>query len=269
MSLIPLAGHRLYYDLVGPQTAPVICMTHSLASDGGMWADQLGPLLAAGYRVLRLDMRGHGGSDAVAGPYTMSQLAADVVAALDHLAIERVHFIGLSIGGMIGQAFAIEHPNRGISAMWCDTMPAVPAANQQTWEDRKRPVIEANSVAPQADGSIDRWLTPAFKARDPQRYKQLRDTIAATSPAGYLGCVDAISKLDFVADLPKVKIPVLVVAGSEDAGTPPEANKRLASLVADGRYQEIAAARHFPNVEHPETFNRIMLDWFQAQRGRK
>src|SRR5258708_29066360 len=105
--LLPLAGRRLYYDLVGPEDGPVVCITHSLASDGGMWAEQLPPLLAAGYRVLRLDMRGHGGSDPVAGDYTMAQLADDVAASLDFLGLERVQFIGLSIGGMIGQAFAI------------------------------------------------------------------------------------------------------------------------------------------------------------------
>src|ERR1700754_3227066 len=104
--LINLPGRRIYYDLTGPETGQVVCITHSLASDGGMWAEQVPPLLAAGYRVLRLDMRGHGGSDPVAGPYTMAQLADDVAASLDVLGIQKVQYIGLSIGGMIGQAFA-------------------------------------------------------------------------------------------------------------------------------------------------------------------
>ena len=104
--LLPLAERRLYYDLVGPENGPVVCITHSLASDGGMWAEQMPPLVQAGFRVLRLDMRGHGGSDPVAGDYTMRALAGDVAAVLEALAIPRVHYIGLSIGGMIGQAFA-------------------------------------------------------------------------------------------------------------------------------------------------------------------
>src|SRR5215831_21241404 len=115
--LLPLDGRNIAYDLAGPENAPVVCMTHSLASDGGMWAEQVPPLLAAGYRVLRLDMRGHGGSDPVAGDYTMAQLADDAAEALDFLGISRVHFIGLSIGGMLGQAFAIKHGQRLISAM--------------------------------------------------------------------------------------------------------------------------------------------------------
>jgi 3-oxoadipate enol-lactonase len=119
--LIKLATGRIYYDLTGPENGQVVCFTHSLASDGGMWAEQLPPLLAAGYRVLRLDMRGHGGSDAVAGDYTMEQLADDVAGSLDFLGITRVQFIGLSIGGMLGQAFAIKYGQRLISR--CSAIP--------------------------------------------------------------------------------------------------------------------------------------------------
>src|SRR3954465_8842909 len=102
--LLPLTDRSIAYDLMGPENAPVVCMTHSLASDGGMWAEQVPPLLAAGFRVLSLDMRGHGGSGPVPGDYTMSDLAGDVAVVLDALSIARVHFIGLSIGGMLGQA---------------------------------------------------------------------------------------------------------------------------------------------------------------------
>src|ERR1700732_4664778 len=121
--LINLGGRRLYYDLSGPENGRVVCSPHSPASDGGMWAEQLPPLLAAGFRVLRLDMRGHGGSDPVAGPYTMSALAGDVATAIDALGLDRVHYVGLSIGGMIGQAFAIEHGAKLKSLMLCDTLP--------------------------------------------------------------------------------------------------------------------------------------------------
>jgi pimeloyl-ACP methyl ester carboxylesterase len=102
--LLPLDRRNIAYDLVGPENAPVVCMTHSLASDGGMWTEQVPALLQAGFRVLRIDMRGHGGSGAMAGDYTMSALASDVAAVVEALAIQRVHFIGLSIGGMLGQA---------------------------------------------------------------------------------------------------------------------------------------------------------------------
>src|SRR5216110_3478957 len=113
--LLPLQGRNIAYDLVGPDAAPTVCITHSLASDGGSWAEQVPALLQAGFRVLRIDMRGHGGSDPIAGDYTMRALADDVAELLQALAIPRVHYIGLSIGVMIGQAFAVAHGERLIS----------------------------------------------------------------------------------------------------------------------------------------------------------
>ncbi len=175
--LLPLNGRNIAYDLVGPETGQVVCMTHSLASDGGMWTEQVPPLLQAGFRVLRIDMRGHGGSGPVAGDYTMSALAADVAAVLDALAIARVHFVGLSIGGMLGQAFALEHGGRLASAMWCDTLPSTPAGAPEVWQQRVDTVRGANSLAPLADATIERWLTGAVRQRNAGRWKQIRDTL--------------------------------------------------------------------------------------------
>jgi len=267
--LLPLAGRRLYYDLVGPENGPVVCITHSLASDSGMWAEQMPPLLQAGFRVLRIDMRGHGGSDPVAGDYTMKALAGDVAAVLEVLSLPRVHYIGLSIGGMIGQAFAVDHGAKLISALWSDTLPSSPAGAAALWDERMSTVRRANSLEPLADGTVERWFTEAFRPRKPGRWKQIRDTVAATTPAGYLGCSAAIMRFDFTGQLPTLRVPTLVVCGADDPGTPASENRRLAGLVPGGRYEEIADARHFPNVEHPEAFNRIMMDWLETQRGNR
>ena len=264
--LINLDDRRIYFDLMGPEDGPVVCFSHSLSSDSGMWAEQVPELLAAGYRVLRLDMRGHGGSDPVAGDYTMEALAGDVRAALDALSIGKVHFIGLSIGGMIGQAFAIHHPGHVASLMLCDTMPATPDGAENAWGPRLEAVRNANSVAPLADGTMERWFTDAFKPRNPDRWQQIHATIAGTTPAGYLGCGAAILNFDFHDDLPAVKAPALVVCGDDDQGTPPAGNKLIAEKIPGGRYEEIADARHFPNVEHPEVFNGLMMPWLASHR---
>ena len=264
--LLPLAGRRLYYDLVGPEDGPVVCITHSLASDSGMWAEQMSPLLQAGFRVLRVDMRGHGGSDPVAGDYTIKTLAGDVAGVLDALSLPRAHYVGLSIGGMIGQAFAIEHSAKLISALWSDTLPASPKGAADQWAQRMNTVRQANSLEPLADPTMERWFTDAFKPRKPGRWKQIRDTIAATTPTGYLGCSSAIMNFDFTSQLPALRVPTLVVCGADDPGTPASENRRLAGLVPGGRYEEIADSRHFPNVEHPEAFNRIMMGWLETQR---
>lgn len=263
--LLTLDGRRLYYDLIGPADAPVVLITHSLASDSGMWAEQMPPLLAAGLRVLRVDMRGHGGSDPAPGDYTMSALARDLAQALAALDIARVHYIGLSIGGMIGQAFALEHRDRLLSALWSDTLPASPKGGEAAWAERIRIVKEAKSVAPLADPTMERWFTQAFRPRRPGRWKEIRDTVAATSAEGYLGSTAAILDYDFTARLPSLRLPVLVVCGAEDPGTPPAENRRLAGLVPGARYEEIAGARHFVNVEREWAFNRLMMEWLTAQ----
>ena len=263
---LPLNGRSIAYDLIGPDTAPTVCITHSLASDGGSWAEQVPALLQAGFRVLRIDMRGHGGSDAVAGDYTITDLAGDVAAVLGGLAIPRVHYIGLSIGGMLGQAFALAHQDKLISVMWCDTLPASPLGAKASWDERMGIVRDANSLEPIGEATMDRWFTPAFKTKNPKRWQQIRDTIVTTTPAGYLGCSAAILGFDFTSRLGSVRVPTLVVCGSDDAGTPAPENRKLASLVPGGRYEEIAGMRHFPNVEAPDTFNRIMLGWLEAHK---
>ena len=264
--LLTFDKRRVYYDLTGPETGPIVCFTHSLASDSGMWAEQMPPLLAAGFRVLRLDMRGHGGSDVVAGDYTMEQLAGDVAAALEALGLRQVHYIGLSIGGMIGQAFALGQAGRIKSLMLCDTMPQTPAGAKDIWAPRIEAVRKANSLVPLAESTMERWFTSAFKPRNPQRWQQIRDTVAATPPQGFLGCAAAILNFDFTAKLSSIRLPSLVVCGADDPGTPPAGNKRLAESIPGARYEEIASARHLPNVEQADTFNRIMMGWLNARR---
>lgn len=264
--LLQLDDRRVHYDLAGPAHAPVVCFTHSLSSDGGMWTEQLVPLLGAGYRVLRLDMRGHGGSQPVTGDYTMEDLVSDVVRSLDVLELKRVHYIGLSIGGMIGQGFALAHPERLISAMLCDTQPGTPPGSTASWDERKAIVRKTGGLKTLADATMDRWFTPSFKAANPARWREIRDTIVGTSAPGFLGCAAAIQNFDYEKRLPTVRVPTLVVCGDDDPGTPPDRNRLIASLIPGGRYEEIAQARHLPNVERPEQFNRIMMSWLGVNR---
>jgi 3-oxoadipate enol-lactonase len=127
-------------------------------------------------------------------------------------------------------------------------------------------VRNANSLAPLADATVERWLTAAFKVRHPGRWAQIRDTVTGTSAAGYLGCCAAILDFDFVPRLPSIRVPTLVLCGADDAGTPASENRRLAGLVPGARYEEMAQCLHFSNVERPDEFNRIMLGWLEAQR---
>lgn len=265
MLLKRLDGH-LHYDLIGDPAAPVVCMTHSLTSDGGMWAEQVGPLLAAGYQVLRLDMRGHGGSRPFPGPYTIEALAADAVAILDALAMGPVHMVGLSMGGMIGQVIAADHPGRLASLMACCTT--------CRWEGddglmrrRMAEVDRDGTLENIVDDNMVRRYSDAFRARRPERWQALRQTFLGTTLPGYLGCMAAILAHDVSARLDRVRLPTLVLAGSDDIGTPPAANREIAARIAGAEYVEIPGGRHFPNVEFDTEFNRIMLDWLARTRA--
>ncbi len=263
--LISAGNRRIHFDLLGPEDAPVVCLAHSLSSDSGIWAEQVPPLLAAGWRVLRIDMRGHGGSDPVDGPYTMEELAADVVLALDFLGIEQMHFVGLSIGGMIGQQLALDHANRLHSLMLTGTSPKAVPGPPEMWPQRFAAIRAAGSVEPIADATMTRWFTEAFRPRRENRWQQVWNMVANTTPEGYIGGAEAIIGFDVLDRLPVVRMPVLVVCGDEDTGTPPEGNRRIAEMIPGARYQEIANARHIPMAEHPEVFSRIMLDWLEGR----
>jgi 3-oxoadipate enol-lactonase len=259
--LISLGSRRLHYDLIGSETGRAVCLAHALAADSGMWSEQIPTVLAAGRRVLRIDMRGHGGSDAVPGDYTLKELAADIVAVLDATHMESVDYVGLSIGGMIGEAFALDHPLRVSSLLLCETPPASLKNAKEVWGPRVAAVQKAASLEPIADATLGRWLTPDFSARRPARWRQIRDTVAATSVAGYCGAVAALSKFDFSGELHRVGVPALVLYGEEDRATSHEENQRLASLIPGGRFVSFAGARHLPNVEDPARFNAILGEW--------
>jgi 3-oxoadipate enol-lactonase len=150
--------------------------------------------------------------------------------------------------------------------LWCDTLPASPQGAVDIWAQRMNTVRQANSLAPIADGTVERWLNDSFKTKNPGRWQQIRDTVVGTTPAGYLGCCTAILGFDFVPQLPSVRVPVLVLCGENDPGTPASENRRLAGLVPGARYEEIAGMKHFPNVEAPDAFNRIMLGWLEQHK---
>ncbi|HEY4266428.1 MAG TPA: alpha/beta fold hydrolase [Micropepsaceae bacterium] len=259
--LISLNTRRLHYDLIGPETGRVVCFAHALAADSGMWSEQIPAVLALGRRVLRIDMRGHGGSDPVPGDYTLAELASDIVAVLDAADIGGADYVGLSIGGMIGEALALHHSSRVSSLMLCETPPASLRNAQEIWGPRIAAVKKAVSLEPIADATMERWLTPDFKARHPVRWRQIRDTVAATSVPGYCGAVAALSSFDFGAELPRLRVPALVLYGEEDRATSHEENQRLASLIPGGRFVAVSGARHLPNIEDPARFNRILTDW--------
>jgi 3-oxoadipate enol-lactonase len=264
--LIPLPYRRMHCDLLGREDAPVVCMAHCLSSDSTVWTEQVPPLLVAGWQVLRIDMRGHGGSDAEGDTATMAELAQDVVTVLDYLGMAKVHFAGVSIGGMIGQQLALDHAHRLHSALLSGTSPKAVPGPPDMWPNRFAAIKAAGSVEPIADDAMVRWVTEQFQLRRPNRWQQVRETIAATTPDGYIAGACAIIDFDVLDRLPSVRLPVLVICGDDDRGTPAEGNRRIAELIPGARYEEMENARHLPMVEYPDSYSQLLLGWLEARR---
>jgi len=245
------------YRLEGPSGAPVVMFSNSFLTDYGMWDFQL-PAFSRGYRLLRYDVRGHGDTQASSGPYSIDLLVADTIALLDALAIERVHFVGLSMGGMIAQLLASKHPERLLSLVLCDTACRLPP--ESAWDDRINLALTKGTAA-FVQPMTTRWLTPAYYVRHPEIVAKLGAMIAKTSVEGAVGCAHAIKTMDQTALLSGIKVPTLIVVGEHDVGTPVAAAEFLHRAIKGSALNIIKDAGHLPNIEQTAIFDRLVIDF--------
>jgi 3-oxoadipate enol-lactonase len=249
-------GIRIAYAEDGPPDGPALVMSHSLSADHTMWEPQL-PALVDRYRVLRIDTRGHGRSEVPAGDYSLEQLADDVVALMDSLKIDRAHFCGLSMGGMIGQTLGLRAPDRFLSLTLCDTSSGYPPEGRAMWADRIA-AARAHGLAPGLDATIDRWFSPGFVASHPNVIEKVQAMILATPVDGYCGCSAAISKLALTERLGEIRIPTLVIVGEDDPGTPVAMSETIRDGIPGAELVVLPVARHLANMEDVDGFNRAL-----------
>ncbi len=252
-------GILLNYEVTGKEGAPVVVLSHSLGSSLVMWEPQR-TALEPYFQILRFDTRGHGGSEAVDGPYTFELLAEDVVGLLDGLGLSKIHFIGLSMGGMIGQALGLYHPERLLSLTLCDTAAANPPGSRAIWQERID-LVRKEGLAPIVEPTLERWFTPDFVRPGPPILGKIRRQFLKTSINGYVGCSQAIMELDYLEKLGRIKIPTLVVVGEDDPGTPVSAARAIQEQIVDSKLVILPGARHLSNVEQAGAFNRAVLEF--------
>ncbi len=257
--LISLDDVQINCEMEGPSGAPVVVFSHSLAASTMMWDLQAGELRRT-HRVLLLDTRGHGRSSAPAGPYSMEMLAGDVVRVLDHLKIDRAHFVGLSMGGMIGQVLGIRYPERLEKLVLCDTSSRVPPEAGPVWEERIR-TAETRGMEPLASETLARWFSDDFRRKHPEITERIREMIVNTPVPGYVGCSRAISKFDVSGELLKIKAPTLVIVGENDPGMPMEEAEKIKSQIRGAEIAVMPGALHLSNIEAAELFNRDLLEF--------
>jgi 3-oxoadipate enol-lactonase len=253
------------YELSGLRQAPVVMLSHSLGSNLHMWDPQM-VALEAGFRVLRYDTRGHGASDVPDGAYTLDQLVADAVALLDALGIPKVSFVGLSMGGMIAQGLALAHAGRVDHLVLCDTSAFMPAEAQPIVQDRIDAARKEGMPA-LVDATLSRWFTPPYLQKQLPMVDRIRGIFLASPVAGYIGCTEAIRRLNYIGELSRISRPTLIMVGQEDPGTPVAAAQAIHERLAGSRLVVIPSASHLSNIEQAEVFNSNLVG-FLPRAGR-
>lgn len=249
---------RVHHALTGASNAPALIFSNSLGTNFSMWDPQARELEKE-FRVLRYDTRGHGRTAAPRGPYTIQQLAEDVLRLLDALRLERVHFCGLSMGGMIGMWLGVNAEKRLHKLVLCNTAARIGTA--EIWNSRIENVRKGGmkAIAPAA---LERWFTPEFRARSPEAIAAVERMLEATPPEGYIACCEAIREMDQRESLSTIRVPTLVIAGGKDPATPPSEGKFIAGKIAEARYAELDAA-HLSNLEAPAKFTAELASFLK------
>jgi 3-oxoadipate enol-lactonase len=252
-------GYELAYSLHGDQHQPVVVLSHALATSMDIWAFQL-PILAHRFRVLLYDLRGHGRSTTPAGYYTLQELASDLAALLDHLQVSRAAFVGLSIGGMIGQVFALQYPDKLSGLVLCSTGSRTEQQAKATIEERINRV-RAEGLKSQVQSTLTRWFTSRFIEQAPATMAWVSDLILATSVDGYAGCGRAIQDLDVTDALSGVRVKTLLITGEHDLGFPEKISRAIQQKIANSELILLKGAAHLGNVEQSHLFNEILADF--------
>ena len=261
MDFAQINGARIAYRLEGEPGRPVLMLSNSLMSNHTMWAPQMKALLPH-FRVLRYDTRGHGESSTTPGPYSIEGLADDAAALVQQLQLGSVHFAGLSMGGMIGQQFALRHRPLLRSLLLCDTASEMPT--RQMWDERIA-VARTQGIQGLVEGTIQRWFVNTFIAREPAAIETVRRMILTTKPDGYIACASAVRDMSQTHLLKNIRVHTHIVVGREDPACTLQASLVLQREIEGSTLHIIDDAAHLSNIEKPVEFSAQMLDFLRTQ----
>jgi 3-oxoadipate enol-lactonase len=252
---------KSHYRIDGRGSRWVTFVT-GIANDLTMWDGQV-PALAADFRILRYDLRGHGGSEATAGPYSMRLLVEDLKALLDSLSVRKTSLVGLGLGGAIAQAFAIEHVGRVENLVPCCCRARMVPDFATMWH-KLRGTVQQEGLEAIVEPTVQRWFSEEFKAAHPEVLEKIRKMIRGTTLDGYMGVTAAFLGLDVEERLPQIRARTLYVSGAEDKlGGPPELMKGLAEKVPGAKHVSVPKAAHIANIQNPEGFNQVLGDFLK------
>ena len=248
-------GTELYHEVSGKEGAPWLILSHSLACSVRMWDPQVAAFKDR-YRILNYDMRGHGASAAPSGAYSFDMLADDVLALMKECGIKRASFMGLSIGGMIGQTLALRNPASFDKMVLADTTHTQTPEGLKSWDERIG-IAKSQGMKALVPSTMERWFTPGF--RNHPEAQKIAAIIAATPVNGFVGCAEAIKKLNTTARLKEIRLPVLAITGESDAAA--GGTRYIGENVPGAKFVSISQASHIANIEQPEKFNQALREF--------
>ena len=247
---------RLDYRLHGPEGAHVVVLSSSLGTTQELWSRQL-PELEQRFRVLTYDHPGHGASELPEDASTVERFADGLLGLLDELRLRRVSLCGVSLGGMVGMALALDAPERVERLVLACT--SAHTGPRDRWAERSR-IVRTEGMQAILDSVVRRWFTPAFEHEEPETVGRFRAMLAATPPEGYARCCQAIGTWDARERISAIAVPVLVVAGADDSALPVEHAELIASRIPGARLVILERAAHLANVERAEAFTSAVLE---------
>jgi 3-oxoadipate enol-lactonase len=250
-------GIDINYQIDGPEGAPWIVFSNSLATSTAMWDDQAAALKDK-FRVLRYDQRGHGGTEVTAGRYAFDTLLADALGLMDALGIKKAHFGGLSMGGATAMGLAERYPDRFDRIIVCDSPCQSTPQSAQQWEERIV-IAQDKGIDALVEPTVSRWFPPETVAKNPPHLDKIRAMFRATPVNGFIGCAAALADHDYVSTIAAVKHPVLFICGEKDAPGP--AMRKLHATLSGSRYVEMPGAGHISNMDRPAEFTKAIRDF--------
>lgn len=259
--IVDTGAARLRVQLDGPLTAPPLMFSNSLGAKLEMW-DAQAAHFAPHRRVIRYDVRGHGQSTCLPGPYALADLARDALRIMDHLGYHRVDWVGCSLGGMVGMHLLTHHGERIGRAVLGNTSAGM--GPPSAWDERIANA-RANGMGAIADLMKLRWFTPAFNETNPGEVTRVTDMVREAAVEGYAGCALAVRDMDQRETIRAITNPVLVVIGAQDPATPPEQGELIAGRIA-GAQKVVLEAAHISNCEQPEAYNAAVAAFVDAPR---
>lgn len=255
-------GLEIGYDLEGPSGAPVVALAHCFSANRDLWRLQVPALLEAGFRVLRHDARGHGESAAPADPFSLADMADDVAGLMDILEIDRVHFCGISMSGMVGQFFGLNHGNRLHSLVLACTCSAYRQAQVDAWVSRID-ALRREGPTVLVDGLMARWFTPESLARKAHGVEMMRTGFLDMRDDVRLTIMSNLQHIDTTEQLHRITSPTLIIAGERDQGTPPERLEVIHKEIAGSELTVIKDSGHIPPDECPDAFNAALIGFLR------